>query len=72
MKNKEAFEKLMEIGLGDIRTSKKGVPHLVFNNKSVCWFGKSQVYRVFSPYPASVQEKKDFKTVGRVVKYLQQ
>jgi hypothetical protein len=72
MTNKTAIVKLMEIGLGDLRTSKKGTPYLIFNNKSVCYFKDTETYRVFSPHPASQQTRKDFKTLGRLVKYLQQ
>ena len=60
------------------RTSRKGVPHVVVDTEyqtfSVCWFGKSQIYKVFYPYPSWGQEmtRADFETLEDVKRYLVQ
>lgn len=55
------------------RYSSNHVPHLVLDigdGISVCWFGKGQFFRVFSPYPRSV-ERHDTATPEGVVKRVQ-
>ncbi len=58
------------------RTSRKGVPHVVvdaeYQTFSVCWFSKSQIFRVFFPYPSWGQKmtRADFKTLEEVESYL--
>ncbi len=58
------------------RESRKGVPHVVvdaeYQTFSVCWFSKSQIFRVFFPYPSWDQKmtRADFKTLEGVESYL--
>ncbi len=58
------------------RTSRKGVPHVVvdaeYQTFSVCWFSKSQIFRVFFPYPSWDQKmtRADFETLEGVETYL--
>jgi len=60
------------------RVSRRGVPHVIVDTEyqtfSVCWFGKSQIYRVFFPYPSWGHEvtRADFKTLEDVKRYLVQ
>lgn len=60
------------------RVSRKGVPHVIadtgYRTFSVCWFGKSQIFRVFYPYPnyGSDTVRADFETLEGVETYLDQ
>jgi len=60
------------------RTSRKGVPHVVvdtlYQTFSICWFSKSQIFRVFFPYPSWDQKmtRADFETLEGVKTYLDQ
>lgn len=58
------------------RTSKRGVPHLVLRGlpggASVCWFSRTKVWRVFTPYPcAESQVRHDCATLMDVEAYLE-
>lgn len=68
--NDQSTTKLAAIGLGAIRTSARGVVHLVYEDKSVAWFGNGQNYRVFWPYPSSSQKRQDLYTPEEVRKFL--
>lgn len=50
----QAPEKLYAVARltgGSVKSSKRGVPHLVIDGYwSVCWFGKTRVYRVWQGY----------------------
>ena len=37
-------------GVGDLRISVRGVPHIVIGTNSICWFENRQAYRCFSDY----------------------
>lgn len=65
-----AVQKLLRVHLGEIRVSKRGVPHLVFKDCSVSYFATKKIFRVFYPWPASSQYKFDFKTPVDVRKFL--
>ena len=60
---------------GDLKISNGGVPHLVLEKDgipaSVCYFGRSDVYRVFTTYMqfSSPQTKIDFNTPEQVIEY---
>ena len=73
----DALKRLTEeFGNAKFRRSKKGVPHIVVvtdtNTFSVCYFGKSKVFRVFHPYPSfgENQVKATFSDVECVVEYI--
>lgn len=68
----ESQKKLELIGRGTIQISSRGVPHLVYRNKSVCWFKTGNFYRVFEPYPVwhAEQFRTDCKTPEEVLKVL--
>lgn len=61
------------------RWSKRGVPHLVVTNiinpvngtYSIAYFGKTKIYRIFSPYPSygQPQTKQDFLSIEEVIKF---
>lgn len=55
------------------KISKKGVPLLVVKVKdithSVCYFGKSNSYRIFFPFPSEQQERLDLKNQQEVIVY---
>jgi len=52
----------------EFHTSARGVPMAVVGNRSVCWFGKSQVYRVFDSYQKPEPgERRDYPDVAGVV-----
>lgn len=56
-------KKLRALGIGELRWSRAGVPHLVIHNKvSIAYFGYSNCYRVFWPYgvPNGKQHRKTF------------
>lgn len=55
-----------------LRTSQRGVPHIVYGEYSICFFGKSNSYRVFHPWPSffKPQAKRDFKSHTEVIGYL--
>lgn len=59
---------------GKFRISRKGVPHFILSHNdvlySVCWMGYKQVWRVFWPYPANVQNRKSFNTIAEVQQWL--
>lgn len=59
---------------GYVRTSARGVPHVVVSHKnkgySICYFKKSDIFRVFFPYPNEIQTKTDFKTSSEVVEFI--
>lgn len=59
---------------GRIRTSKKGVKHAVVSvgsiTYSIMWFRRTNMFRVFWPYPSNVQEHIDFDTPGKVVEFI--
>jgi len=46
------------------RRSSNDVPMLVFTaggvQRSLCWMGKNRVMRMFTPYPGTAQERRDF------------
>lgn len=66
-----AVKKLDEIGLGKIRESQRGVPHLVYNGISVVWFWRESKYRVFWPWPSfENQKRRDFAEANEVKKFL--
>jgi hypothetical protein len=48
---------------GEVKISQRGVPHLVVQNLSACYFGKNKLVRVFTNYGQFIepQEKFDFK-----------
>ena len=60
-----------------MRYSLKGVPHIIISaigskfNYSICYFGKTSVWRIFYPYavPNDGQQKWDFKTEDEVVHF---
>lgn len=58
------------------RWSKYGVPHLVITTKvstfSVCYFRRSKIFKIFSPYPSGGldQDKDNRFTVQEVVEYI--
>jgi hypothetical protein len=72
--NKSTIKKLEELGLGKIRVSRGGVPHIVgtTNGKtySIAFFHKSGMYRAFFPYPHSDQTKIDFKSPESVKTFI--
>lgn len=47
-----------------LRLSHRGVPYFTFSHdgmtKSVCWFGRRKVWRLFWPFASDTQEKMDF------------
>jgi len=55
---------------GELRISRRGVPHIVVSDHSVCWMGRNRVYRVFYPYGADPQSRKDFVDVAGVQEFL--
>ncbi len=64
--------------VSNYRESRRGVPHIVvitgYETFSVCYFGKTQTYRVFWPYPSWGRRtnKSDFKDLEGVKKYIQE
>ena len=56
-KVRERLEAVQAITGGEIRRSKRNVPHLVFpvgdTEASVAYFGKNDRYRLFHPYPGT-------------------
>lgn len=60
------------------RFSKRGVPHLVVWFKddlySLCFFGKSKIWRLFHPYfsRGGPQTKKDFFTIESIANYFKE
>lgn len=54
-----------------LRESRRGVPMATLGNlASVTYFGRSQVYRVFEPYPGDAQKRTDYTDAAEVVKHL--
>ena len=43
---------------GKVRTSKRGVPHLVVKDLSACYFRKSRQVRVFTNYGKNVHQER--------------
>ena len=76
MKNKKehgTITKLKSIGIGTLRISRAGVPHLLYEDFSVAFFWKHRKFRVFHPYPApnGIQTRNDFKTPNDVRSHLE-
>jgi hypothetical protein len=71
IQNLKQLEK--EIKGSKIRVSSNGVPHLLFTAKSitysVAYFGKSDTYRLFYPYPANIQTRLDFRFRTEIVSF---
>lgn len=69
-------EALKKIGLGTLRTSARGVPHLLFDGAactmSVSYFLSTHKYKVFWPWPdfSGDQKKKHFDTAEEVKAFL--
>lgn len=58
MKQTESTRRMLEaIGLGVIRRSRNGVPHLVYDGFSVAYFQTERKYRVFWPLPSFGMEQ---------------
>ncbi len=59
---------------GTLRTSKRGVPHVLVNVEdttySIVWFKKTNIFRIFWPYPSDEQHKQDFDTPGKVIAFI--
>lgn len=62
---------------GDIRISWQGVPHLLYPNAkkpkySICYFKKSNKFRLFYPYPSKFgfQHKETFDTAKEIINRL--
>jgi hypothetical protein len=54
-----------------LRESMRGVPHIVYGEYSIAFFGKANSYRIFYPWPSfRGQQKWDFKSHGEVVNFL--
>ncbi|GAI52830.1 unnamed protein product [marine sediment metagenome] len=57
------------------RTSRRNVQHLVVEagevTYSIMYFRKTNTWRIFYPYPSSVQTKFDVPTFGHVIEYFQ-
>ena len=56
------------------RVSDRGVPHVVIGigdtKYSICYFVKSETFRIFFPYPATEQTKRNFKTLEDLSTFL--
>lgn len=58
-----------------LRTSNQNVPHLLVSHKdgdkeweiSICYFGKSKIYRVFYPYLYNPQTKENFENTKDLI-----
>ena len=71
-KYRNVVQALKSAGLeGTLRTSMRGVPHLVIRQGSkavsVCWFGRTRSYKIFWPYPSSSQRRVNARTPAEVV-----
>lgn len=59
---------------GTVRISKQGVPHITVRRNnitySICYFYRSNTWRVFFPYPAKEQEKISFNNFDDTVQYI--
>lgn len=62
-----------EIG-GEYKVSQRNVPYVVIKYKgekaSVCYFKKTNIFRLFYPYPGDAQEKIDFSSKEELLKHL--
>lgn len=68
--NKNPISRMSEVARrlnGEYRVSRRGVPHVLITRGgvtySVCYFKRSNLYRVFYPYGSSNQERRDFATL---------
>ena len=67
------IKKLNAVGIGAVRISARGVPHLVTEKSSVTWFWKNRKYRVFMPYPGNGQQTRtDFINAQEVKQFIEQ
>lgn len=76
MKHKTPRDRVMEIvnSIPDGRfyESHKGVPLAIVGDKSVCWFGKQNMYRVFHGWmQPGKQLRFDFTSLDEVKKHLE-
>ena len=70
-KPKRVLQQIQKYIGGDLKISKRGVPHLVLGTFSICYFGKRKYIRVFSDYCSAENGKyKDFKTYPELVRHM--
>ena len=67
------FELAKKLG-NKYRISRGGVPHIVGEihgkTASICYFKKTNTFRVFTPYPSYDQDKFTFKTEERLLEFI--
>lgn len=65
-----------KLGGGQFKISQKGTPLVVVGDRSICWFGTRQIYRVFDDYgkflPGTKQTKRDFRSEAEVLAFFEE
>ncbi len=59
-----------KVGEGEVRISRNGTPHLIIKGVSVVRFASTKTFRVFSPYPATIQTKTTLPNWAAVATYI--
>ncbi len=61
---------------GEVRISKRGVPHIVIakgdTTYSIAYMGRKRFWRVFYPYPSNNQKKKNFSNIEQLQLFFNQ